>query len=123
MPYRDKELKMNADRQNGARYRARLRSGEKWEGYSYREPSICQDKGYRRISIPSALGYKRRYEHTVIAEKVLGRPLKRGEQVHHINGNKLDNRNCNLLICDVAYHALLHATMSALYQREHFSAV
>lgn len=50
-------------------------------------------------------------EHVLIAEKVLGRQLRRKECVHHINMNKRDNRNCNLLICDTSYHAYLHHAM------------
>ncbi len=61
-----------------------------------------------------------RTEHLLIAERVLGRKLKKGEVVHHINGDKLDNRNCNLLICSNPYHGYLHQEMSRRYQQEHF---
>ncbi len=50
------------------------------------------------------------YAHRAKAAVALGRPLPPGSEVHHVSGDKLDNRGGNLVICpDHAYHALLHA--------------
>lgn len=62
----------------------------------------------------------KKYVHTIIAEKALGRKLKKGELVHHINCKKNDNRPTNLLICDQAFHRYLHAKMAHKYAEEHF---
>lgn len=82
---------------------------------SYKK-GYCMSRGYKIISSGKNAG---KAEHRVIAEKILGRKLKRNEAVHHINGNKSDNRNENLLICSVSYHSWIEAKMAYLYKQEH----
>ena len=69
------------------------------QGYKF----IRREKGY----IGSQGRYQR--EHRLIVEQHIGRPLKKGEIIHHINGRKLDNRIENLCLCDgQAEHINIH---------------
>ena len=80
--------------------------GDKQQSY------ICG--GYRVVLCPDhprvldkRTGYV--FEHVLIAEKALGRPLEKKHPVHHHNEIRSDNRNQNLVICeDKRYHHLLH---------------
>jgi hypothetical protein len=48
-------------------------------------------------------------EHRVIVARVLGHPIPAGVEIHHVNGDRRDNRHSNLVVCqDKAYHKLLH---------------
>lgn len=53
-----------------------------------------------------------RHEHRIVAEEKLGRPLRQGEVVHHIDGNKKNNQPDNLLVLpSQREHAALHCRL------------
>lgn len=68
--------------------------------------------GYVLVRPPS--GGKKVYAHRLVAETALGRPLRTDEQVHHINGDKTDNRPENLEVLSVKEHRERHAPAECL---------
>lgn len=105
----------------------------------YRSEAFTQTYAARKArtgrNVDPSTGYVRircadgrwRLEHRVIAEQILGRPLAPGEQVHHINRDRADNRPENLEVVEhrahaslssLAYHARLKADLARLAEYE-----
>jgi len=99
-----------------------------------RKLSVCKTghrhpnwKGGEKIKNATAVFYKMLYrpfhpkadrgyvaEHVLIAESALGRIVPEGSPVHHANGDSLENRNSNLVICqNHSYHRMLHGRLNA----------
>jgi|SRR5229473_4557855 len=74
-------------------------------------------KGYRVFS--KAKG-ERIKEHRLVMETLLGRKLRRDENVHHKNGNRLDNRPENLQLMSHGEHSSLHAKIRRLDRSPRF---
>jgi hypothetical protein len=70
-----------------------------WQGVGrFTSPS-----GYVLVRDPTTNQYVR--EHRLVMERFLGRPLRRDEIVHHINGVKADNRIENLMVLSPNQHS------------------
>ena len=74
----------------------RLKGAQYLKTYCPLHPN-CDSKGYMKT-------------HRLFMENKLGRYLTKEEDVHHINGNKKDNRIENLQVISKAEHQKLHRT-------------
>jgi hypothetical protein len=94
----------------------------KWRG-----GRIVGQKGRVSVYAPGHPGAKQRggrymFEYRLIAESVIGRPLRDDEVVHHINGDSTDNRPENLQVMTPSEHSRLHYPESAARVRARLEA-
>lgn len=82
------------------------------ENHLWRGGKSRHSKGYillRRPDHPRADARGYVFEHILVAEKILGRPIEKHEVVHHRNFIKDDNRPANLIVMTISEHQKLHA--------------
>lgn len=86
-----------------------------YDGFNGYGREQADSRGYIKVLCP---GHPRAskhqhyiYMHIVIAEQTLGRRLNQDEVVHHINGDKSDNRPENLKVMTRSEHIKLHERM------------
>jgi hypothetical protein len=91
--------------------------GENCQGHRWKGGRTIDSHGYvfiRSIGHPRVNKTGAVQEHILICEKVLGKYLPTLAAIHHVDGNRSNNVNKNLVICENnAYHQLLHKRTNA----------
>src|SRR3990167_10198190 len=73
--------------------------------------------GYIRVKVIPGSG-RWKLQHHLVMEQKLGRPVRKGEIVHHLNCQRNDNRPENLILCSgKSHHASVHKSLDVVVSR------
>ena len=73
--------------------------------------------GYIHIKVFSGKG-RWKLEHHLVMQQKIGRPICKGEIVHHLNARRDDNRPENLALCaNKSHHATVHRSLDLVVSR------
>ena len=103
-------------------HRARISEGQRraWLTKRQRQPigtRCVSTSGYVIVKVVEGAGHWRP-EHVLTIESEMGRRMRPGEHVHHINGIKTDNRRENLyLFTKSGAHTAAHGSLNMLLDR------
>lgn len=91
-----------------------MKANPNWRGGKVKHLGYWKYSGFKARKSADSNGLM--FEHRLIAEDyLLKRILKAAEIVHHINGNKLDNRPENLIVCSSKKeHNAIHGQLKSL---------
>lgn len=95
----------------GVHYKRNQRTGSFESSRRDRGTGTITTFGYIAI----AKNGKKKQEHVLLVESVLGHELPTGTEIHHVDGDRSNNANRNLVVCpSKAYHKMLHTRQDAL---------
>ncbi len=74
--------------------------------HAWKGGKTVNDRGYVLVKEQDSKKYVR--EHRVIVERALGRKLSSSEHIHHIDGDKKNNKLNNLMVVSREQHMAIH---------------